>query len=553
MRGLFRLLVCAVVGNFIFSIHASSLSAAPTSIIYQGSLKQSGVVVNGTYPMIFNITNSDGSQVYWTSGSTSAVIKEGLYRVELTPSGVDWAHVDPYIETRVNGTTLLPREKISNSPYALIAKDLIGGATVKGTFQVNRTGSGTATLSVNGANQTRSVVAEITRDFDNATVASRGGEIEFLPAVDSDNQGNIITTNYWGNSNQGTLTLNAYNQSNQLNINQNGFVGIGKVPQTKLHVYDTNPVLLIEQNSLAPGGAGIQLTAAGPDSSSNAAYVQFHGAGSIWGQTGGHALYLGAADRSAAWASFSSGGATFLTPLHVYNTNPVIYVDQNPLAPGGAGIQLTAAGAGSSANAAYVQYYQASIWNQTNTSDLHFGPANRSVDWARISAGGIYGPNGILLTSSSRLKKNIRQINVSPQGTTLVSLDPANIKMPSFKKVTTDKNAQESIVAVPGQTETFDLPRAIVYKWKNPLSPKMADADFIGFMGDDLPIEAHGLREDGTRDPEKFYLGAVVGLLCAKVEAQDAQIKSQDATIKSQNSAIKDLLARVSKLEQSKK
>jgi len=106
----------------------ASLSASPTSIIYQGSLKQSGTSVNGTYSMIFSITNADGSQVYWTSGSISTVIKEGLYRAELTPSGVDWGNVDPYIETRVNGTLLLPREKLSNAPYALIAKDLVPGS-----------------------------------------------------------------------------------------------------------------------------------------------------------------------------------------------------------------------------------------------------------------------------------------------------------------------------------------------------------------------------------------------------------------------------------------
>ncbi len=148
MRGPSRPSVCAVVCSFIFSILTSSLGAAPTSIIYQGSLKQSGALVNGTYPIIFNITNVDGSQLYWTSGSQSVVVKEGLYRVELTPTNVDWSNVDPYIETRVNGALLLPREKISNAPYALITKDISPGATGEGDLHVaGRFSVGSSTAS----------------------------------------------------------------------------------------------------------------------------------------------------------------------------------------------------------------------------------------------------------------------------------------------------------------------------------------------------------------------------------------------------------------------
>ncbi len=128
---------CALVFCLASTPVLLPLNAAPTSIVYQGSLKQSGTLVNGTIPIIFNITNADGSQVYWTSGAQSVTVKEGLYRVELAPTGVDWENVDPYIETRVNGTLLLPREKMSNAPYALAAKDLTAGATAKGNLQVN--------------------------------------------------------------------------------------------------------------------------------------------------------------------------------------------------------------------------------------------------------------------------------------------------------------------------------------------------------------------------------------------------------------------------------
>src|SRR5262245_32070460 len=77
--------------------------AFPTSVVYQGSLKQSGTPVNATASIEFRITNSDGSQLYWTSGAQSVQVKDGLYRVELSPTGINWSTIDPYIEMRVSG------------------------------------------------------------------------------------------------------------------------------------------------------------------------------------------------------------------------------------------------------------------------------------------------------------------------------------------------------------------------------------------------------------------------------------------------------------------
>jgi hypothetical protein len=81
-------------------------------------------------------------------------------------------------------------------------------------------------LDVDGAGGTAAVL-NITRDENNAVQANRGGIMVFSPAYDAGAQGNIITTNYWGDVNQGTLTLNAYNQTNQLVVHRSGYVGIG--------------------------------------------------------------------------------------------------------------------------------------------------------------------------------------------------------------------------------------------------------------------------------------------------------------------------------------
>jgi hypothetical protein len=83
---------------------AVPLSAAvPSTFTYQGSLKQNGAPVNGMYGMEFKLTNEAGNEVYWTSGNKLVDVKEGLYRIELAASGVDWSNKDPFIETRVFG------------------------------------------------------------------------------------------------------------------------------------------------------------------------------------------------------------------------------------------------------------------------------------------------------------------------------------------------------------------------------------------------------------------------------------------------------------------
>lgn len=125
------------IRNLLFVLLPSlGWAAFPAQFTYQGSLKHNGALVNGTYPMEFRLTNSDGSQTYWTSGVQNISVQEGLYRVELSPTSVTWGNVEPYVQVSVNGNVLLPREKLNSAPYALIAKELAPGATARGDFQV---------------------------------------------------------------------------------------------------------------------------------------------------------------------------------------------------------------------------------------------------------------------------------------------------------------------------------------------------------------------------------------------------------------------------------
>ncbi len=144
--------------SLLFGIVVIGSAGVPNTITYQGSLKQNGAPVNGTYPVEIRITNAAGTEIYWTSGNRNVDITEGLYRIELTTPTVDWANKDPYIETRVNSVLLLPREKMTSTPYALIAKDISSAVAGPGLIG----GSG-APMAVNVDNSTLEVSTDTLR------------------------------------------------------------------------------------------------------------------------------------------------------------------------------------------------------------------------------------------------------------------------------------------------------------------------------------------------------------------------------------------------------
>jgi hypothetical protein len=102
--------------------------AVPPVINYQGTIKQQGVPVNGTLPVSFRLTNSDGTQVYWSGPQITVTVNQGMFSTQLAPTGVDWQNVIPYIEMSVNGQTMLPREPVGTDAYAYMSQGVIDGA-----------------------------------------------------------------------------------------------------------------------------------------------------------------------------------------------------------------------------------------------------------------------------------------------------------------------------------------------------------------------------------------------------------------------------------------
>lgn len=116
------LLLAAVLG-----VQGVSLSI-PGKITYQGTLKEKSVPVNATKSMRFRITNESGTQVYWSSSDMSVKVTQGLFSVELEPTGVNWQSVTPFIEVSIEGQALSPREPINASAFAVISADIVDGA-----------------------------------------------------------------------------------------------------------------------------------------------------------------------------------------------------------------------------------------------------------------------------------------------------------------------------------------------------------------------------------------------------------------------------------------
>src|SRR5882724_907962 len=111
--------------------------AIPSSITYQGSLKQQGLPATGNKNMLFRITNSDGSQVYWSSGNLTVTVNNGLFSARITPTGVDWENVIPYIEVSVEGQLLQPREPVGASAYALMCQSVANESGMIAMFAGN--------------------------------------------------------------------------------------------------------------------------------------------------------------------------------------------------------------------------------------------------------------------------------------------------------------------------------------------------------------------------------------------------------------------------------
>ncbi len=468
------------------------LGAIPATITYQGSLKQSGTPYNGTQSMTFKIYDAlTGGTLQWT-GTQSVNIKEGLYRVELTPDTVDWGTTNAYLETCIGTACLSPREKISSTPYALVAKDLAAGATIKGDLQINgrTTGAKTdgntslssevGTLRLQNTSSTPNNFSGISYLESNGNqIAYAGAQIGAHSAASASVFGDyVIATKAWG---VGGSPVERIRVDSKGDLKVNGRATAAKA--------DTNAVFSAETGTLR-----LQNTSSTPNNFSGVTYLE---------SNGNPIAYAG-----AQIGAHSAGSASIFGDY---------VIATKAWGVGGFPVQRVRVDSKGNVSLGYIDASQSVKVDVDNKS---FYPA-ANQQWSLGRAGNlwtaVWALNGTIQSSSSRLKKEIREISIKQGGALLVKVDQT-------------KNGVETIQSVASQSETFEVPRGIIFKWKNATGP--SDVDMIGFMGDDLPVEAHAILPDGSRDPENFYTSSVIGILCAKVRQQDARAQQQDDLIK---------------------
>jgi len=125
MKRLFMILTFGFIGA------SQVLWAIPSTINYQGTLKEKGLPASGTKQMLFRITSQDGSTVYWSGTQVPVQVANGLFSAQITPtlqSGYTWDTITPYMEVSVDGQLLLPREPVNATVYATISGSIVDGA-----------------------------------------------------------------------------------------------------------------------------------------------------------------------------------------------------------------------------------------------------------------------------------------------------------------------------------------------------------------------------------------------------------------------------------------
>src|SRR5690348_1321250 len=148
----------------------STAFAQGTAFTYQGGLTDGANPANGSYDLRFALfdANANGSQVGGTLTNAATAVSNGQFVVTLDfgnqfPGPARWLEIG----VRTNGgnafTTLVPRQAISPTPYAITASNATGNAA-------------TATIAGSAASFTGPLAGDVTGTQSSTVVSSVGGQ-----------------------------------------------------------------------------------------------------------------------------------------------------------------------------------------------------------------------------------------------------------------------------------------------------------------------------------------------------------------------------------------
>lgn len=108
-----------------FLASAGPLFAQGVTLSYQGQLKQSGTPFDGLVDLEFRLFDalSGGTQVGLTRTFSDVPVEEGLFQVPLDFTVFDFRNHPSglFVEMRVDGTLISPRQRMTAAPYAAFA------------------------------------------------------------------------------------------------------------------------------------------------------------------------------------------------------------------------------------------------------------------------------------------------------------------------------------------------------------------------------------------------------------------------------------------------
>ncbi|HWW03383.1 MAG TPA: tail fiber domain-containing protein [Candidatus Acidoferrum sp.] len=122
-------------------IMTRAVLAQGTVFTYQGRLNDSGQPANGTYDLTFSLfgTSSGSSPLSGPITNSAVGLSNGLFTVTMD-FGANFPGADRWLElgVRTNGggafATLSPRQKLTPTPYALTAGNVVAGGMAPGTY-----------------------------------------------------------------------------------------------------------------------------------------------------------------------------------------------------------------------------------------------------------------------------------------------------------------------------------------------------------------------------------------------------------------------------------